>query len=433
MRIATSSLYEQQTNAIDNLVVQQATEGQQLSTGKSLNQPSDNPSVIAEDLAIRTDGALGTQTSSNLTNLSNQLTTVDGALGSLTSVLQQVRSLAIQGASDTVTASQRQAIATQVNQLFQESVGLANTQFAGQYVFAGTANPAGTPVQAVGTAPNGITFTGNLQSQTQRLPNGQIIDSSVTFQQAFNFNSPDGSPDVFQVMKNLQLALTSSTVVDESSVAVNQGGYYITLGTQLNAAGFLTSIAPDGTGQISINISNASVPSGVTLTFASTATVGAIVAAIDASGTGVTAQFIPGTIPQQGAERLVLSDAAGAFQVNIVPSAGTTTAANFTSVFNLQTQANTVQQLSTQLGDIDRVIQGVSNARAFLGANIQSIQAAGSSVNAQVLNDTQVQSNIEDTDIAKVTSQFSLTQTALQAAYSTTAQLEQKSLFDYIS
>ncbi len=433
MRIATSSLYEQQTNAIDNLVVQQATEGQQLSTGKSLNQPSDNPSLIAEDLAVRTDGALGTQTSSNLTNLANQLTTVDGALSSLTSVLQQVRSLAIQGASDVVTASQRQAIATQVNQLFQESVGLANTQFAGQYVFAGTANTAGTPVQAVGTAPNGITFSGNLQAQTQRLPNGQIINSSVTFQQAFNFNSPDGSPDVFQVMKNLQLALTSSTVIDESSVAVNKGGYYITLGTQLNAAGFLTSVVPDSSGQISINIANASVPSGVTLTFASTATIGAVIAAIDASGTGVTAQFVPGVSPQQGAERLLLSDAAGPFQINNVPSAGAATASNFTAVFNLQTQANTVQQLSTQLGDIDRVIQGVSNARAFLGANIQSIQAAGNSMDAQVLNDTQVQSNIEDTDIAKVTSQFSLTQTALQAAYSTTAQLEQKSLFDYIS
>ena len=62
-----------------------------------------------------------------------------------------------------------------------------------------------------------------------------------------------------------------------------------------------------------------------------------------------------------------------------------------------------------------------------------AVPTAWTGVNAQVLNDTQVQSNIEDTDIAKVTSQFSLTQTALQAAFSTTAQIEQKSLFDYIS
>jgi flagellin-like hook-associated protein FlgL len=43
-----------------------------------------------------------------------------------------------------------------------------------------------------------------------------------------------------------------------------------------------------------------------------------------------------------------------------------------------------------------------------------------------------VQSSLEDTDIAKVTSQFSLSQTALQAAYQTTTRLEQEDLFSYL-
>ena len=43
-----------------------------------------------------------------------------------------------------------------------------------------------------------------------------------------------------------------------------------------------------------------------------------------------------------------------------------------------------------------------------------------------------MQSGLEDTDIAKVTAQFSLSQTALQAAYQTTTRLEQDDLFNYL-
>jgi flagellin-like hook-associated protein FlgL len=42
------------------------------------------------------------------------------------------------------------------------------------------------------------------------------------------------------------------------------------------------------------------------------------------------------------------------------------------------------------------------------------------------------QSTIADTNVAQATSQFTLTQTALQAAYATTSRLEGKTLIDYL-
>ena len=53
-------------------------------------------------------------------------------------------------------------------------------------------------------------------------------------------------------------------------------------------------------------------------------------------------------------------------------------------------------------------------------------------VSTDVVNNTAVQSGIEDTNIAQATTQFTLTQTALTAAYSTTSRLEAKDLFDYL-
>ena len=88
--------------------------------------------------------------------------------------------------------------------------------------------------------------------------------------------------------------------------------------------------------------------------------------------------------------------------------------------------------MSRQLGDIDNATQVLLNARSQIGASIQTVGALAGASTTTVTNDTAVQSAIEDTDVAKATTQLSLTQTALQAAYGTTSQLEQKDLFDYI-
>jgi flagellin-like hook-associated protein FlgL len=44
-----------------------------------------------------------------------------------------------------------------------------------------------------------------------------------------------------------------------------------------------------------------------------------------------------------------------------------------------------------------------------------------------------VESGIEDVDVAAATTKFTAVQTALQAAYDTTNQLESKTLFDYLT
>jgi flagellin-like hook-associated protein FlgL len=77
-------------------------------------------------------------------------------------------------------------------------------------------------------------------------------------------------------------------------------------------------------------------------------------------------------------------------------------------------------------------LQVALNARSVIGSTIQTVSNLSSSSSTEVTSDTTVQSNIEDTDIAKVTSEFAQTQTVLQAAYATTARLEGKTLFDYL-
>ncbi|MHB8356943.1 MAG: flagellin N-terminal helical domain-containing protein, partial [Vulcanimicrobiaceae bacterium] len=224
MRIATSSLYDQQIAAIDNLVAQQAQYGNMLSTGKQLNQPSDNPTQIAQDLGLHTAISEENQTSTNIQNATAEMTTVDGSLSSLTNILQSARSLAVQGATDALSPAQQRSLASQVDGLLQEAIGLANTQYGGTYVFAGTAAPSSPPVSGNGQPVSSVTFTGNFEAQQQRFTNGQSTKTSVTLQQAFNYGATDGSPDVFQTLVNLRDTLANGSIVDQSGAALNKAG-----------------------------------------------------------------------------------------------------------------------------------------------------------------------------------------------------------------
>ena len=444
MRISTSQVFEQQTFQIDNLNAQQVNFANELSTGKSVNLPSDDPTQIAQDIAFRADITVQTQVGSNLSNAAQQLNSTDTALSNVTNALQSARSLAIEAANNAITPAQQKNIAAQIQQLLQETVGFANTQYAGQYVFAGTAAPTTIPVQlnsapiTTGSGYDGvIRFTGNNATQSQALPNGTTAATSVSLRQAFNFGSSDGSPDVFQVLQNLYSTLQGSQVVDQSASQINVPGQSVSSVTaptpttvpQLEAAGLLqTPLVADSSGNIAITISSAASPNGTTITFTPADTIATIVAKINAQtgATGVAATFNAQT------QKLALTGP-GPYTVADVPSAGATTSANFTSAFNLQTGATLVSDLSTQLGDIDHVTGVLLSARAQLGASIQQVQALTAVTNTTIVSDTAVQSGIEDTDIAKVTTQFTQTQTALQAAYGTTSKLEQKSLFDYIT
>jgi flagellar hook-associated protein 3 FlgL len=427
MRIATSTIYIQQTQAIENQAALYAQYAQELSSGKSLTAPSDDPTQIAQDLQIHVSIDTTTQQSTNVQNAVNELTSTDSALSSLTSLLQSARNLASQGANSTLSASQEKAIGAQVDQLLQQAIAIANTQYAGKYIFAGTSTTASPPVVQQGNPISGVQFTGNEQDQGQLIYNNQQFALSTTFQSAFNYNATNGSPDVFQTLITLRDTLNNGTVVDASTAPVNQSGQLVSPATALNAAGvFATTPVANSAGTYDITIS------GTTIAVPAATTVGGLVGLINAqtATTGVTASFNPST------EKVSLSSTKPFTVQDATPPGGT--AGNLTKVLNLASNANsgqadTVQYLSTQLGDIDNTLNTVLNARSVVGSRIQTLSSIGDQLQTSITDNTKVESNIEDTNVASVTGKYSQTQVALQAAYQTTNSLESKTLMGYMT
>ncbi len=110
----------------------------ELSSGKTILEPSDNPYGTSQaiDLQSQLDGL-----SSYETNAQEGISwenTAGGAMSNISNVLQTVRQLLVQTSSGTYNQSDRESIATEVDQLTEAVKQDANTQYAGQYVFSGT-------------------------------------------------------------------------------------------------------------------------------------------------------------------------------------------------------------------------------------------------------------------------------------------------------
>jgi flagellar hook-associated protein 3 FlgL len=113
---------------------------EQGTSGRKLIRASTDPSAAADALSVRNQLATEKQYLRNIENGDGWLSTLDSALATVTDVVQRVRDLVMQGASDTASPDAREAIAVELEELRSELMRQSNTTFLGRSVFAGTSD-----------------------------------------------------------------------------------------------------------------------------------------------------------------------------------------------------------------------------------------------------------------------------------------------------
>ena len=145
MRVSTNQFYqvngEQMSSGQSKVAELQA----KLGSGKQIVKPSEDPSKA--NLISGLEGAKKRQEvyTKNVDAAETRLTAESAVLESMTNIMQRVTQLTIQSASDTLGASDRDVIATEIKALRDELVNLGNTQdLTGAYIFSGnkTSSPA---------------------------------------------------------------------------------------------------------------------------------------------------------------------------------------------------------------------------------------------------------------------------------------------------
>jgi flagellar hook-associated protein 3 FlgL len=112
---------------------------EQMSSGRQITKPSDSPTGTVNALQLRSQLSQLTQFQANGTDAIGWLTTVDSSYSAITSQLQQVRTLVLQGMNTgTGNATSNEALAQQVDQARASLLSLANSTYQGRPVFGGT-------------------------------------------------------------------------------------------------------------------------------------------------------------------------------------------------------------------------------------------------------------------------------------------------------
>src|SRR5437867_784402 len=99
MRISTNYQYDTFQYDIQHASERLSALSQQMSSGKRINRPSDDPSGVGQTISMRQLQSGMQQYQSNLNTAKGQLGFVDSTAGDMTDMMNQAYQLAIQGAT----------------------------------------------------------------------------------------------------------------------------------------------------------------------------------------------------------------------------------------------------------------------------------------------------------------------------------------------
>ncbi|MBX5436703.1 MAG: flagellar hook-associated protein FlgL [Alicyclobacillaceae bacterium] len=210
MRVTTFGMNARYLQDLSDIMSKYQDLQQQLSTGRKLNQPSDDPVGLSVDITIQTSLAQIEQWKNNADSGLTKLQTADASLNSLQSVLGNIRTEILQAMNGTNTPSDLNQIQSVVLQQIQNVVQIANTNDGEQYIFAGvTGKQAPLSMSVAGTT---ITFTwsgGGAQKTT--IGGGNMrIPVNVDGAQVFNTSPSGGVPSLLANLADIYSDLSNN-------------------------------------------------------------------------------------------------------------------------------------------------------------------------------------------------------------------------------
>lgn len=375
---------------------------QQLSTGKSILTPADDPISAAQVLNISQSASMNDQYAVNRNRANASLIQVENVLRKVTEVLQSVHGSVVYAGNSSLTDTDRKILATELRSNLDSLVSLANTtDEKGQYLFSGyQANTK--PFTQSGLT---VQYAGD---QGQRLnqvgPARQIAISDSGF-------------DVFERVKNGNGVFTTAPTTTNTGTGVIDGGSVITPSSltgnnyQINftvTAGVTTYDVINTTTATPVSIGNPYVDSG--------------------------------TISFGGMQMSITGNPASGDSFTVLPSSNQSI---FATVKNLITALETPssgQPGGTRLvNNLNSVLHGLSNGlehilaeQSSIGARLQEIDALEGVGSEQNIQYEQLLSQLQDVDFAKATTDLQRQQLYLQAAQQAYVRVSGLSLFNYI-
>lgn len=186
----------------------------QLSTGRRINKPSDDPVGLSFAMRYRSELAANDQYQENVDSALSWLDFTDSTLNKAGDVLQRLRELAVKGSNGPNPQSALDAIKSEAEQMYSELVSIANSDFNGKHVFNGQKTDL-VPYQEA-TAMNDITDNADIQFEI-----GVGVRLSVNVTGNTVLGDPADTDNAFKVTKDIINALGTGNYNGVSTALAN--------------------------------------------------------------------------------------------------------------------------------------------------------------------------------------------------------------------
>ena len=422
MRISTRQLHDVSINSMLDRQADLSKTQLQMSTGKRVLSPSDDPVASTQILGLQKNIDITTKYQENISYIKNRLGLQEGLLNGATNVIQRVRELAVQANNTHMSDSDRVAIAGEVRQRLEELIGQANAKDAnGEYLFGGFRAQV-PPINY--NAASGYTYAGD---------DGQ---RELQIGPSYFMKTMDNGEDTFMRIRNgngtfvtkYDANNTGTGIIDSGQVYDNSVLTYDDY--QID---FLPPALPFGPVQYTI-----------TDTTTGTLVVGGppAVAPFDVPQDFVDGQVIQFTdgVTDHGIQVTINGDPQVGDIFTVTPARSQDI---FTTIENLITTMETAvttdanyAKIRADMGDalqeLDNGLNNILDTRAELGARLNAVDSQEYVNEGHTLQMEDTRSKLEDLDYAEATGRLNRELTGLQAAQQVYQKVQGLNLFDFI-
>jgi flagellar hook-associated protein 3 FlgL len=212
----------------------------ELSSGKRINQPSDDPYGAAKAVTLNADLAGLSAYSRNVDDGTAWTQTADGALMNINNMVQRARELLVEAGNDTASQTGRDGVAAEIDQLVNGIKQEANTNYAGQYIFSGTLS--GTPAYQLGAVD---TYQGNSAPINRQIGPGTLVPVNADISSLLGNGQSAADGKLLNTLRDISQHLRGGTAADADALRTsdlnNLDTNLTTLGTMQADIGAVTN------------------------------------------------------------------------------------------------------------------------------------------------------------------------------------------------
>jgi len=172
-RITQRTIADTALRGLQGNLSRMQTMQQQLSSGRRVSQPSDDPSATVSSMTLRSRRQADEQYLRNMDTASGRLTVTDNALTSLSDRLREFRNLIVTSRNGALGQESQVGIAANMNAIRDEVLDLYNTTYLDRPIFGGT-------IQGVTAVDAGGSYQGDDQPIQVRISTDALVRIDVT-------------------------------------------------------------------------------------------------------------------------------------------------------------------------------------------------------------------------------------------------------------